>query len=85
MQETWSKPNGVVLGMVVRAVLARRFHVGCLLNMAWLNRQETYVFEEVGGFGPWLWHVWQWMPDYIAYRTGLCEFCAQRALLRGSV
>jgi hypothetical protein len=72
----WSKPNGVILSMVVRAILTRRFHVRCLLRMTWRNKRETYVFEELGGFRPWLWHVWQWMVDYIEYAPHVCEYCA---------
>jgi hypothetical protein len=82
MYDTWSKPNHVVLGLVVRAILARKFHWHCQLKMAWLNRRETYVFEELGGFRPWIWHVWQWTRDYIEYRPGVCGFCAYQVFER---
>jgi len=80
LQDTWSKPNDVVLGLVVRAILARKFHWLCLLKMAWFNRRETYVFEELGGLKPWVWFVWQWMPDYIEHRTGQCDYCTGSVL-----
>ena len=74
----WAKPNQVVLRMVLVAILKRKFHFGCLLRMAWLNKRETYVFEELGGFRAWLWYVWQWMPDYITFQPeNICDYCRE--------
>lgn len=73
----WSKPKSTILVMVLRAVLDGKFHVRCLLRVAWVSKRELYVFEELGGFRPWLWHAWQWMVDYIEHDTKnhLCDAC----------
>lgn len=71
----WARPNRVVLGMVLAAILRRKFHIGCLLRMAWGNKRESYVFDELGGYRAWLWYVWQWMVDYIEYAPYRCEYC----------
>ena len=73
----WSKPNGTIFWMVLRAALKRKFHGWCLLRMAWLSKRETYVFEELGGYRAWLWHVWQWMVGYIEYEPGICDCCSE--------
>jgi hypothetical protein len=71
----WAKPNGVVLRMMLVAIIQRKFHWHCLLKMAWHNRHESYVFEELGGYRAWIWYVWQWMADYIEYEPHKCEYC----------
>jgi hypothetical protein len=75
--EHWAKPNAVILMLVIAAILERRWHFFCLLRMAWLNKREWYVFDELGGFRNWLWYVWQWMVEYIDYEPGKCEFCSE--------
>ena len=71
----WAKPKSVVLRMVLVAILQRKFHLGCLLRMAWSNKRETYVFQELGGIRNWFWFMWQWMLDYIEYMPHRCEYC----------
>jgi hypothetical protein len=56
-------------------------HWRCFLRMAWLNRREWYVFEELGGF--WAWMRW-WPTTLKEYRVyepgtprypGICGYC----------
>lgn len=51
------------------------WHFLCFWRMAWANKREWYVFDELGGFWAWM----RWWPttlsEYVPDKKGICGYC----------